>query len=46
MIASNFSEVRGHNFDVDIEMNGADGFTQTITNPDGAKGIEVYERLK
>jgi len=46
MIASNFSEVRGHNFNVDIEMNGADGFTQTITNPDGAKGIEVYERLK
>ncbi|MEO7394655.1 MAG: hypothetical protein ABIU11_06895 [Chitinophagaceae bacterium] len=46
MTASNYSDVIGHDFDVDIEMNGTDGFTQTITYPDGTKGIEVYERLK
>ncbi|MEO6330702.1 MAG: hypothetical protein ABIO55_17340 [Ginsengibacter sp.] len=46
MIASNYYDVRGHDFDIDIEMNGTDGFTQTIAYPDGSKGIEVYERLK
>lgn len=46
MIASTFYQVRGHDFDIDIEMNGKDGFTQTITNTDGSKSVEVYERLK
>ena len=46
MIASTFYTVRGHDFDIDIELNGKDGFTQTINNTDGSKSVEVYERLK
>ncbi len=46
MMASTFYQVRGHDFDIDIEMNGKDGFTQTINNTDGTKSIEVYQRLK
>jgi hypothetical protein len=46
MSASTYSTVRGHDFDIDIAMNGTDSFTQTITNPDGSKNIEVYMRLK
>ena len=46
MIASTFYQVRGHDFDIDIELNGKDGFTQTINNTDGSKSVEVYERLK
>ena len=38
--------VRDHDFDIDIEMNGSDGFTQTINNSDGSKSVEVYQRLK
>ena len=38
--------VRDHDFDIDIEMNGKDGFTQTINNKDGSKSVEFYERLK
>jgi len=46
MIASTFYQVRGHDFDIDIEMNGKDGFMQTINNTDGSKGVEIYQRLK
>ncbi len=46
MKASTFSEVRGHEFNIDIELNGADGYTQTTVNPDGSKNIEVYQRVK
>ena len=46
MIASTSYQVRGQDFDIDIEMNGADGFTQTIGNKDGTKVVETYERLK
>lgn len=46
MIASTFYQVRGHDFDIDIEMNGTDGFTQTINNADRSKSVEVYVRLK
>lgn len=46
MIGSTFYQVRGHDFDIDIVMNGKDGFTQTINNTDGSKSVEVYERLK
>lgn len=46
MMASTYYQVRGHDFDIDIEMNGADGFTQTMNNKDGSKGVEIYERLK
>ena len=46
MIASNSYQVRGNTFDIDIELNGADGFTQTINNTDGSKAVETYERLR
>ena len=46
MMASSSYQVRGHDFDLDIQMNGADAFTQTITNKDGSKAVESYERLK
>lgn len=46
MMASTYYQVRGHDFDIDIEMNGADGFTQTMNNKDGSKGVEIYERFK
>ena len=44
--ASNYYQVRGKSFDIDIEMNGTDEFTQTITNTDGSKDVELYQRLK
>jgi hypothetical protein len=46
MTASTYSEVRGHEFDIDIEMMGTDGFKQTMINPDGSKSVELYEKLK
>jgi len=46
MINSTYSMVTGHDFDVDTEMKGTDGFTQKITDPDGTISVEVYERLK
>jgi hypothetical protein len=46
MTASTYSDVRGHDFDIDIELNGTDGFTQTMNNTDGTKSVEVYTRLK
>lgn len=46
MIASTYSEVRGHDFTIDIEMNGADEFKQTMNNDDGTKSVEVYKRMK
>ena len=33
-------------FDIDIEMTGADNYKQTITNADGTKSVEYYERVK
>jgi hypothetical protein len=45
MMGSTFSNVRGHDFDIDIEMNGTDEFTQTIKES-GTKYVEVYQRLK
>lgn len=46
MIASTYSQVRGHDFDIDIEMMGKDGFKQTMNNADSTRNIELYERLK
>ena len=46
MTASTYYTVRGHDFDIDLELMGKDGFKQTINNPDGSKSVEVYERLK
>ncbi len=46
MIASTYAEVRGHNFDIDIEMMGNNSFKQTMDNMDSTKSVEIYERLK
>ncbi len=45
MKASTFSGVREHEFELDIEMDGRDKYKQTITNDDGSKGVEIYERM-
>jgi hypothetical protein len=44
--ASTYYQIRGKSFDIAIEMNGSDEFTQTITETNGDKGVEVYHRLK
>ncbi len=44
--ASTYYVVRGKSFDIDVTMNGTDEFTQTMKEPDGTTGIEVYQRLK
>jgi hypothetical protein len=46
MKSSTYYEVRGKDFDLDISLNGEDEFTQTITEKDGTKGVETYQRLK
>ena len=46
MTASTYYDVRGHDFDIDIELNGKDEFTQRMNNADGTKGVEVYMRMK
>lgn len=46
MTASTYSEVRGHDFTIDVAMIGKDGFKQTMTHADGTKSVEIYERLK
>jgi len=44
--ASTYYQIRGKSFDIDIELKGADEFTQVITDPDGTKAVEIYQRLK
>ena len=46
MLTSTYSVVRGHDFDIAIELTGDDHFKQTITNSDGSRDVEFYERLK
>ncbi|HJY23651.1 MAG TPA: hypothetical protein VJ279_12235 [Hanamia sp.] len=43
---STYSIIAGQSFTIDISMDGADKYHQTITNSDGSKSIEFYERLK
>ena len=45
MMESTFAEVRGHDFDIEIELTGKDAFKQTIANSDGTKSIEYYKRM-
>jgi hypothetical protein len=40
------SIVAGQTFPIDIEMTGNDNYKQTITQPDGTKSVEYYERVK
>ncbi len=46
VMASNYSPIIGMVFNIDIAMTGSDEFSQTITNTDSSKTIEVYQRLK
>jgi hypothetical protein len=46
MIGSTYSMVRGHDFDIDVELMGKDGFKQRMKNSDSTVSVEVYERLK
>ena len=44
--ASNYYQIRGKSFDIDIVMNGTDEFKQTLIEPNGDTGVEIYQRLK
>lgn len=46
IIASNYQDLVGKTFDLDIEFSGTDEFKQTITIDTLGKSIEVYKRLK
>jgi hypothetical protein len=46
VIATTYYQIRGKSFDIDIELNGADEFKQTITESSGTKHVEIYQRLK
>ena len=43
---STYYQIRDKNLDIDIEMTGTDEFKQTITEANGAKNVEIYQRLK
>lgn len=43
---SSFASIRGILLDLEIEFKNPDGFKQTITDTDGLKYIEEYQRLK
>jgi hypothetical protein len=43
---STYSIIAGQSFNIDIEMTGTDNYKQTITNKNGSKSVEYYERLK
>ena len=43
---STYQIIAGQSFDVDIELSGTDHYKQIITNADGSKSVEFYERLK
>lgn len=43
---SAYYQARDKTFNLDIEMIGTDAYKQTITNDDGSKSVEEYERLK
>ena len=46
MMESTNAAVRGHDFDIEIEMKENNFFSQTITNSDGTKSLEFYSRMK
>lgn len=43
---SSYNIVPGHTYTIDIEITNADKYKQTLTQTDGSKHIELYERLK
>lgn len=46
MTSSTFSTISGHNFDLDIEMTGSEGYKQTITENNGNRSVEIYQRMR
>ena len=44
--ASNYSQIRGQDVELAIEMTGTDEYKQTIIWTDGTKGVEIYKRVK
>ena len=46
ILATTYASIRGMSFDISIELTGTDAFKQTITNADGTKDVEFYERVK
>jgi hypothetical protein len=46
VMVSTYYQIRGQEVDLDITMNGADEYTQTIKWNDGGTGVEVYQRMK
>lgn len=38
--------VRGLHFDIAVQLDGPDAFTQTITEPDSSRSVEYYKRVK
>lgn len=46
MMVSTYYQIRSHDFDIDIEMNGPDEYKQTIHNADGSRSVEIYKRMK
>lgn len=44
--ASTYSQIRGLDVDLAIEMTGTDEYKQTITAKDGTKSVEFYKRVK
>ncbi len=43
---STYSIIAGQSFNIDVSMDGTDNYHQTITNSDGSKSVEFYERVK
>jgi hypothetical protein len=43
---SNYSQIVGMTFNIDIEFKGNDEYKQTITGSNGDKYVEIYQRLK
>lgn len=43
---SSYPVIAGHTFSVAYELSDPDHYKQTITNADGSKSVELYERLK
>ena len=45
-MTSSYYQLRGHDIEVNIEMNGADEYKQTINYPNNEKSVEIYQRIK
>lgn len=45
MMASTYNAVRGRDFNIEFVLNGNNAFKQTISNLDGSKDLEFYERM-